>query len=187
MYTEITVYSFDELSDNAKEVARDGARGWIESDELLPDTDDLETIAAILGIEFRQRACPLIGGGTRHEPLIYWGLYPSWCAYEGDYAYAKGAPAKIRAHAPQDVELHRIADQLQALQRKAFYRLTATMSERREYMSVATDNDELAELLRDFATWIVRGIEAQSEWLNSDEQIDESLRSHEFLESGRLA
>lgn len=34
-----------------------------------------------------------------------------------------GQPRKIRSHAPQDGELHRIADALQAIQRRSFYQL----------------------------------------------------------------
>lgn len=46
-----TMYQFAELSDEAKETARDWFRGCVESDEIDNDSDDRDTIAAILGIE----------------------------------------------------------------------------------------------------------------------------------------
>jgi hypothetical protein len=69
-----------------------------------------------------------MGGGSRRRPHIFfrgfWSQGDGAC-FEGRYAYARRASAAIRRHAPLDVELHRIVDRLQAVQRRNFYQLSA--------------------------------------------------------------
>ena len=81
-------------------------------------------------------ACPLT------EPL----LLGDGALFEGAYDFAKGAPKAIRAHAPEDSELHRIADALQAIQRRNFYQLHATVTHRDRYyheysMAISVERD----------------------------------------------
>lgn len=197
-----TVYTFAELSDDAKEVARNWYRECIDSDELA-DRDDWCAIAAILGITFDTRAVKLMGGGTRHDPCIWWQLGYSqgdYANFDGRYAYAKGAAKRIREYAPTDKTLHAIADDLQAAQRREFYRLEArAKSEHRGGMSVdvwRSDDVEcdagdvaVREALRDFASWIYDQVRAQNDYLTSDETVDESitLNAYEFHEDGSIA
>jgi hypothetical protein len=203
---ETTVYTFDELpTESAKERARDWFREGIESEELT-NYDDWEAIAAILGIEFKTRPVNLYGGGVRYEPAIGWSGFSSQgdgAHWEGSYSYAKGAPKRIREHAPQDATLHRIADELQAIQRRNGYRLSATVTHNGPYQhsgwmsalvskDAATeldglDHDRVARLMRDFADWIYRQIESQWEYLTSAESIAESIRAngYTFTESGK--
>lgn len=201
------LYQFDELSDEAKERARDWYRSCIESDEL-PDHDDWEAVAEILGVEFRTQSIRLMDGGTRQKPVIYWSGFSSQgdgASWEGWYSYRKGAGARIRAYAPQDKELHRIADTLQAVQRRNFYRLQATSTVSGHYVhsgcmrvdvtrtddidASESDCDTVIECLRDFADWIYQQLETQWDWLHSDESVDESIRAneYEFTESGDVA
>lgn len=88
--------------------------------------DDFERIGKILGVRFATRIVPLYGGGTRQKPRIwfsgFWSQGDGAC-FEGEYEYAKAAPKHIRAYAPKDAELHRIADALQSIQRLNFYQL----------------------------------------------------------------
>lgn len=54
--------------------------------------------------------------------------------------------ALIREYAPQDTELHRIADALQAIQRRNFYQLRADASHRGHYyheycMAISVERD----------------------------------------------
>ena len=81
------------------------------------------TICTILGIDLKTRPVRLIGGGSRSDPCIwfrgFWSQGDGAC-FEGAYAYVRGATVGIRAHAPQDNELHRIVDTLQAIQRRNF-------------------------------------------------------------------
>lgn len=199
---EKTLYQFDELSDGAKDSARDWWRSTSESDDLS-DSEDWHAIADILGISF---------GGTKARPAIYWSGFCSQgdgASWEGSYAYAKGAPRKMRAYAPLDKELHRIADELQAVQRRNFYRLSATVDHPRHAryqhsgtMGISVDNSEygwravgedageaIDQLMRDFADWIYSQLEKQWEYVNSDENVDESIRinEYEFDEDGNRA
>lgn len=208
---ETEVYKFDELSDRAKEKARDWYRQTaLDYDWYDSVYEDAATCGNILGIDLNQKPVKLMGGGTRCDPAIYFSGFSSQgdgACFEGTYSYAKGAAKKIREHAPQDTELHRIADELQALQRRYFYSLEATMKHRGHYshshcmeftVTAERDNlppltgdaeDALPELMRDFADWIYSQLEKEYEWLMSDEQVDESIRAneYEFEEDGSRA
>src|SRR5215831_18203056 len=111
---ETTVYYLNELS----EAARDKARSWYRETVFEDDWydcvfEDFETICGILGVHLKTRPVQLFGGGTRAKPCIYFSGF-SWqgdgACFEAKYAYEKGMPRNIRAHAPQDTELHAIAD-----------------------------------------------------------------------------
>ncbi len=209
---EKTVYKFQELSDSAKENARDWWRRCEnEYSSINPDWEDKETVANILGIEFKQRPVKLMGGGTRHEPVIHYsGFYSQGdgASFEGAYSYAKDSAKKIRAYAGTDVELHRIADELQKVQRKEFYCVEARVSRgsgsnfysHSGTMSVDVQlangddchvegtSDEISQLMRDFADWIYRQLESEYEFTMSDENVDESIKcnGYEFDEDGKI-
>lgn len=191
---EKTIYQFDELEAEGQERARDWYRGCIESDEVS-DIEDWQAIAEILGIEFKTQSVRLYGGGSRHDPQIYWELNPDSAAYAGRYAYRKGAPKRIREYAPQDTVLHGIADRLQAIQRRYFYRLAADCETggrngtSQKVQSFRINNwdynesiecDDLAECLTDFAHWIACTVSAQWDYLHSSECVDESIRANEY-------
>lgn len=204
---ETQVFKFDELTDDAKERARDWYRGCIESDELT-NYDDWEAVAAILGIEFDRRK----PGNPRSEPRIWWsGFYSQGdgASFEGRYTYVKGAAKRIREYAPTDKVLHHIADDLQAAQRLNFYRLEARVSRGSgsnfyshsgtmavevwdrddEYRDIGEAEETVRQALRDFADWIYSQLEAQNDWLSSDESIDENIRAneYEFTSEGDIA
>lgn len=191
---QIEIFQFDELGESAKESARDWYRQGIETDEVA-DFDDWTAIAEILGVQIATHEVRLMGGGTRQSPDFYWSTHPAEASFKGRYSYAKQAPKRILAYAPQDAELLRIARALQDAQRKAGYRLTAacTPGGRNEFsLHVQSfklssfdypeyvDNDALEEALRDFAAWIAARAEAQYEYLNSAESVDEMIRANEY-------
>lgn len=207
-----TYYQFDELSDAAKEKARE----WWRSCEAQDfDTefvlDDAVQCAAILGITIDKKPTRRMDGTAgAGQPAIYWSGFSSQgdgACFEGSYEYAKGAAKAIRKHAPQDTELHRIADELQAIQRRRFYKATATMQHRGHYyhsgcMVVDVDlqdsgdsahlvdaEERVTQTMRDFADWIYRQLEREYEYRMSDECVDESIRinEYEFTENGERA
>ena len=207
--TETTVFKFDELTDQAKEKAREWWRDCQAQDNDTSCTfEDAATCAEILGIDLRTRSVKFMGGGTRMEPCIYYSGFWSQgdgACFEGSYQYAKGAAKKIRSHAPQDTELHRIADELQKIQRKYFYAVRAWMKHRGHYshsgcmeVSVTAERDNtpsieeaeegVTQLMRDFADWIYDQLKKEWEWVNADEQVDESIRAneYEFSEDGAI-
>lgn len=202
---ETTAYLFDELGDRAKEKARDWYRaGGMDYDWWDGVYMQVEDAARILGVEFDRHKTnnPKAVGG----PKIYFsGFYHQGqgSAFEGSYRYAKGAAKAIRAEFPTDKELHRIADDLQAVQARAFYALSAAISARRDTdISVSVEDTrhnygwctddlerELRDILRAFNDWIFSALLAEYEYLTSDESVDESLRVHgcEFTEDGEIA
>jgi hypothetical protein len=197
---ETTVYTFDELSDDAKERARE----WFRDDHLDYDWwdsvyEDAATCGKLIGIDLNQKPVKLMNGSTRYDPAIWFSGFSSQgdgACFEARYAYVKGSAKAIRAHAPLDKELHRIADELQRVQRKAAYRIEASTRHRGHYyhsgcMNVdvyTSDNtidepqnaDDVVQCLRDFADWIYSQLESEYNYQNSDEQVDESIRCNEY-------
>lgn len=190
----ITIYQFDELSDNVKETARNWYRqGNLDYEWWDCTFEDAKTCAKILGINIDN---------------IYFSGFASQgdgACFEGSYEFTKGAIAAIKQHAPQDETLYQIATDLQAIQRPSFYQLSASVKHSSryshanctninvydnrdgEYVSADT-HDALTEALRDFMHWIYRQLETEYHWLNADEQVDESIRcnQYEFGEDGNI-
>ena len=134
---ETTVYTIDELSDEAKEAARSWYREAGLHDEWYDFVyEDFQTICRILGIALRTSPVKLMGGGTRDKPHIFFSCSSSQgdgASFEGTLHYARGAAKAIRAHAPKDEELHRIADELQSVQKRNFHQLHATIRQSGRY------------------------------------------------------
>lgn len=199
---EYTVFEYDELSDEAKQKAREWYADLVFSDSCDWEFvyEDAERCAAILGIDIDQRSFKTMGGGTGSEPRIYFSGFCSQgdgACFEGTYRYAKGATKKIREHAPQDRELHRIADTLQAVQSRHFYKLEASMTHRGRYshsgcMSVSVEHrddryrdigdaeDDITQLMRDFADWIYSRLEDEHDYQTSDEAVEEAIRANQY-------
>lgn len=187
---EKTVYTFDELSDAAKEKAREWYRdGALDYDWWEFVYEDADHVAKILGIDLDDK-----GKNTRRPAIWFSGFYcqGSGSAFDGVYSYAKQAPKKLREYAPQDTELHKIADQLQSLQRRYFYRLCAKITAHRDtsitveaynsenrYADIP-DEQELIDLLNDFNSWIFNQLEKEYEYLTSDESVDEAIMANEY-------
>lgn len=194
---ETTIYRLDELSETATEKARAWYReGAFEHDWYEFVYDDFERVCAILGVDLKTRTVGLMGDGTRRKPCIwfsgFWSQGDGAC-FEGHYRHAKGAPGKIRDYAPKDAALHRIADTLQAIQRRNFYQLHAGIAHRDRYyheytMAIAVERDSptwqdmtanaeeaITEALRDLARWLYRQLEREYEYQTSDAVVDEAI------------
>ena len=206
---ETTVYQLDELSDTAKEKARAWYReGGFDHDWFEFVYEDFQRIAEILGLRLKTRAVRLYGGGFRQEPCIWFRGFRSQgdgACFDTFYSYRKEAARRIRDHAPQDTELHRIADALQAIQRRNFYQLRAEASHRGHYyhqysMAISVERDSptcqdmsadaenaVSEVLRDLARWLYRQLEREYESQTSDEAVDESIIANDytFTDTGR--
>lgn len=137
-----TVYTFDELSDRAKERARDWYRSVANDDfsscGAESTIEDAARMADLLGINLRNRRVRLMNGGTRLEPEVYWSGFSSQgdgACFVGTYSYKPGSVKAIAAEAPpgddaahkQNNELNRIARDLAELQRPHFYKLSASV------------------------------------------------------------
>jgi len=209
---EKTVYSFNELSESAKDTARDWYRSGDDMDFAAEHViEDAATIADILGIELRTRPVKLIGGGTLYEPCIYYSGFWSQgdgACFKGDYRYRKGALNALRAHiggeSKGDKELLRIAKGLQTVQSKYFYSLRADMHHSGHYMhsgcmrvnvdylrddsrDISEAEDAITEYMRDFSDWIYKQLEAAYDYHNSNEVVDENIicNEYDFDENGK--
>lgn len=180
------VYNFNELSEGAKQHAIEKLHTINTDYEWYDATfDDAKEIGRIMGIDINN---------------IYFSGFSSQgdgACFEGRYEYRKGSVKELKAYAPVDTELHRIAKALQDIQRKAFYRLTAHVKQsghyNHKYCTVidvynsesgdyATDeqSDAITETLRDFMEWIYRTLEKECEYLESEEAIIETIEANEY-------
>jgi hypothetical protein len=201
--TEEEVFTFDQLSDEAK----DKAREWMRDCEMQDfDTEfvfeDFGRAAGILGIELNQT--------QRGElDIRYRGFcsHGDGASFVGSYSHAPQSPAKIRAEFPEETRLHAIADGLDALQNGykllSGHRISVTIFQSGNYcheMTMSVDEildsetgeriedfeieKHALELMRDFARWIYKELEQEYDYRMSDECIDESLDQYEFDEDG---
>ncbi len=206
---ETEVYTLNELSEDG----RSRARAWYRESAFHDDWyecvyEDFETICGILGVQLKTKPVRLYGGGVGAKPCIYfsgfWSQGDGAC-YAARYAHEKNAPRVIRAHAPQDAELHAIADTLQAVQQRNFYQLHADVSHRGRYcheycMAISVERDSRAaqnmtadaeeaviEALRDLARWLYRQLEREYDYQTSDGVVDEAIiaNGYTFTAAGR--
>ncbi|HBN3923377.1 antitoxin of toxin-antitoxin stability system, partial [Escherichia coli] len=171
---------------------------------------DFRAVCDIFGIDLRQRVFRLSNGRFMEEPCIWFSGFCSQgdgACFEGLWHWQPAAPRKIREYAPQDRELHRIADALQAVQKRNFWQLQAEISHRGRYchpysMDITVTRNSpagqamtadaeaaVSEALRDQAFWLYRQLENEYDWLSSDAAVDEALLINEytFTEGGLRA
>ena len=203
---KVKVYGIDELSDAAKEKAR----AWYRENGFNYEWwdsvyQDAVTCGKIMGVE--------IGKKDKGQPAIFFSGFSSQgdgASFEGTYGRAAGSRKAIRAHAPKDNTLHKIADALANVQKAAGRgqvraRIKAGGRECHEYsmdVEAFAENKAgeeielpesveaaLTEAMRDFARWIYGQLRAEYVYLSSDEAVDETIRAneYEFLEDGRRA
>lgn len=210
---ETTVFHYSELSESAKSNARDWYRNCSAGDNFFAEYvyDDAAEIGDIIGIDLRQTRKTKKDGSPLYTPTIFYSGFSSQgegACFESSYRYKKGALPSLRAHiggeSKGDKELLRICKGLQDIQRKYFYRLQATTKHSGRYyhsgcMRVSVDyvgdyvdretdkgEDEITQLLRDFADWIYKQLETAYDWENSDDNVAEiiEINGYEFTEDG---
>lgn len=213
---ETKVYTYDELSDEAKEKARDWYRdGALDYDWWDGLYEDFAQRAEELGIDLRKNPFTL-----RNEPEInFSGFYcqGSGSSFAGTWSADKIQGDKLREECPTETELHRILSELESIAKEdpgmsatintggdnwinievcdgeeASERLNELEYESGEYKNLSKTyrerEDDLIQTLRDFNHWIYQGLQKEYEWLNADEQVEESIRAnkYEFTEDGNI-
>jgi hypothetical protein len=202
-----TVYTYAELSDEAKEKARDRYRENNLDYEWWDSVyEDAVTMAALMGIEIDTRRD---GKG----PAISFSGFSSQgdgACFDGTYRYRKGALKALEAAAPtghqdeatgewvfhnSNIKLQLICRDLQLIQRPFLYKLQATVKQRGHYYhsgcthievthaddpyrDIGDAEDGIAQALRDFMDWIYARLEAEYDALNSDEAIEDSIEAN---------
>lgn len=197
---ETKAFTFDELSDDAKERARDWYREsrYSDSSDFDHVIDDFATICDIIGIELRTHEVKLMSGKTRRDLNVLYSIgycQSDYASFEGTYDYKATAPAKIREYAPQDEELHRIADELTEIQVRNAFGLRAEITNRgsRGYASIEVHDrrnecrdlgdakHEVVSLIHDLERWLYRQLRNQSDYIYSDEAVDDSITANEYM------
>lgn len=203
----------DSAKETARSWYREGAFDYNWWDCIY---DDTVRIAKLLGIMIKAKNQPCTGGYTEGKwnpnkewvatsPAIYfsgfWSQGDGAC-FEGTWQARDMKPLKdLKGYAPQDKELHRIHKALWAI-KKQFPDASCTSKHTGHYYHsrsctldplLAEDRDynkeewePLEEALIDFMDWIYGQLEKEYDYLNSDEQVDETIRAneYEFTEEG---
>lgn len=187
------LYTFEELSDNAKEKAIEKLCDMnvdYEWHEFVYE-DSIE-IARLFGLDI-----------SEIHYSGFWSQGDGAC-FKGRYEYKKDALKAIKEYAPTDTELHDIVSRLQWAQAANFYRVTCTAKHSGHYyhsgcMTVDCENaedcyrtvineDEFIQALRDFADWIYKQLETEYNYLTSETAIIETIKAnkYEFTKEGKL-
>lgn len=210
---EKTVYQFDELSDSAKEKARDWWREASAGDgfwaEQLPS--DFADVLKACGFDVAQSR------GRRSEPAIYWELNPDSAAFEATWSASDVNVAPLIADRPVTWKDEKGNEQrsehntrlVAILERMATFASVypdsaGTVSTSRRGASIGdtewedhseqadseyqdTGAEQFAELARDLAHYFAWCVSREWEYVNSDEYIDDTIRAneYEFTEDGK--
>jgi len=185
-------YTFDELSESAKEAAREWWR------QTYPDYEWWDYV-----FDMAKAAGECLGIDVDRIYFSGFGGQGDGACFEGTYSYNKGWRKALKKEfgGEQLAELEKIGSALQAVQSSAFYKLSANVRQSGHYMHSgctyinvdhedrhATDDEDegIQEALRDFMDWIYRRLEAEFDWIMSDEQVDEAIlaNGYEFTEDG---
>lgn len=179
---------FDELSPEAKRVALDNyAQGFGHGYEWWDYTiEDAVTQFKTLGVDTTTKDCAFSGFSSQGDGA----------SFTGYYRYSRGAAKNIKAECPQDTELHRIARELQAVQRRYFYGLTARITRNSHHYShpytVSVDcecerravedgdREAIEELMRDLMVWMYKNLEAEYEYQSCGDGAVESIVANEY-------
>jgi hypothetical protein len=201
---ETPVYTFDELSDEAKERARDWFREGVGEDAFWAESviEDFGRICDLIGIALDTHPVTLMSGKTRYDPSVWYSLgytQSDFAGFDGSYAYKTGAAKKLREYAPQDQKLHAIGDALQALQARYAYAITA-MIKHSDYWGLTVEPEtrtgrvmepgdvrELADAFKALCRWLYAALQGEYEYQTSNEQLDDGIRANEytFTEDGK--
>ena len=176
----VTVYSFAELSDDAKE------RALNEFRYIDVDGDWYENVYYTI-----RAAGKLIGLDIDR---IYFDT-DLYCIFNADYEYARGAVKAIQAEFPRATDLHDVARKLQDLQKRHFYSLSCAITKGRsmnryECFRFGEDYEceDLGDIIDDFAHWARVLLRDEYKYLTSDEAVKETIEAneYEFTEAGKL-
>ena len=188
-------YSFNELSDEAKQVAfNNNSEFNVECWDWYDFTkDDFHTILELIGFynidsnfsEFYSQ-----GDGA---------------SFSADYRYKNGCLKAVKQHAPNDAELHNIVKSIISHQKDNGYLLSCEVSQRGNYSHSNTMRfswcknddscfdwkndfieDELEQLFKNLADWYYSRLKSEYEYLTSFDFVAEMLEANEiqFLENG---
>lgn len=198
---EITVYKFSELSDSVKKKLIEKYR---EHNHFFHDfvLEDAERMLGMFGFS-----------DVKIYYSGFWSQGDGAC-FTGKFNSTNFKPDKILEYAPQDEEIHRIAEQFRRIcaeYRSIFFSLVSHNCRYSHSKTVGIvsiefyndvdgleiedwkdkqhkDKDYLLELSRDLMNWIYKRLEEEYEYQNSVEVLMENMADsdREYLEDGRI-
>lgn len=206
---EKTEFKFSELSNEAKEKARDEYRGpgYLDYEWWDFVYEDAVRMGALMGINIDSDQKRSANGQHTYTDIgiVFSGFSSQGdgASFEGGYCIVKDGLERVKAET-DDEELIRIAGVLSVLQ------ITRRLNGLEPFSAVIRhpDNynysgcmqvdvqfeedtelfdleDAVTQLMRDFADWIYEQLESEYDWLMSDECVDEYLKDDmAFDESG---
>lgn len=199
MPTEKTIllYTYEELSEEAKRNARDWWLSIQDSDSFDTVVEDFAECARLLGVVLKTRPVKLMDGSIRHDYEMAWSLNYSqgdYAAFEGHYSYAPKSVAAVSDHTGgKDATLIDIAKRLQKAQAKNFYKLAANISydhyygiqvevfhKDSHYRDIGCAEDDIKEGMRDLARWFYERLREENDYLSEEEAISEALMLNEY-------
>ena len=179
---QINIYTFDELSREAKDYARNSLNNFEYYSEAT--IDYFNNIANLIGFyDVTPR---------------YSGFYSQGdgASFTGSYRYNKGSAKLIMDYAPKDAELNRIAKGIQSIQKNNFYSLRANLTSFGNYQHEnlimfelydydnenkhITQKDDFVEYCKDLMRWLYKSLEMSYEDCNSDEYILEHCVANDY-------
>lgn len=205
----IKLYQFAELSDSAKEKARQWWRECNDGDSSWSEfvINDAVEQGELLGIGFDNHQVLLMGGGARSQPCIWWTGFWSQgdgACFEGSWSASNVKADKVAdgwGDSPGTAEIKRIAAGFAEIAHQYpgasfrvkhnghyYHRFCTTFDVDMGHdweSGVGTKEAEdaeacLVELARDFMLWIYNQLENEWRHQNSDEQVDESITCNEY-------
>jgi hypothetical protein len=190
---QITLLKFNELTDDAKEVAR----SWFRQNVL----DNMEWWDCTIDM-FKTTVCPTLGIDVNDVFFSLAHCQGDGACFTGSYEYKVGSVKAIKEAFPVDIPLHNIAEELQEAQRAYFYQLKATIKSNRsryshenavdievydyrtgEELCDPEDNfrySPIDEPLRDLMRWLYKWLDTECTYLNSDEAVDEGIQANDY-------
>jgi len=193
----IATYTFNELTDEAKENARDWYRvNGLDYEWWDCTIEEYKELGELLGIEIDN---------------IYFSGFASQgdgACFTGAYSYRKGWKKALASETGGELyrKLESIGLGLQAEQEKYFYGITASINHTGHYchensVTVSVDpgehvngywsdtsdmEDNIADCLRDFMREIYSNLMSEYDYLTSDEAVDDAIIANEweFTENG---
>ena len=200
---ECREYTFSELSETAKQSARNKyTSGDYPHDEWWDNVyEDANCIAKILGLDIESTRTLKNGKCVLDVDINFSGFCSQGdgACFKGYYRFNPKAVDEINAYCI-DGKLIRIATELTAMQctqrLKGCEPFSATIRQSGNYSHSNSmgfdiqdwgideigepDEDQFAQLMRDFADWIYKTLEAEHNYLMSDEVVDERLAEEKF-------
>jgi len=207
--TETEVFKYEELSDEAKEKARDW---WRDLEQRSGDNyfaesviEDATIIAGYLGFSISKRTVPLMSGKARQEPMIYWSGFWSQgdgACFEGWWYRRDMNKEKLLGYT-SDKTIIGIAETLEAIPAShdvravinrpygTHYSHSGTMFAEAEWDTLDDDsdgeyappedlNETIKQAARDLADWIYHSLEKEYEWMMADEQVADAIIANEY-------